>query len=227
MKRLVWVLLAVNVALFGYFRLPGAQPGESRIGHEAISPEKLKILTPEELAALPKKAPEPVPPAQAPAAPVPAPQPHACYDWGYFSTVDLPRARHILDKFSLDVSVRQQTSKDATRYWIYIPPRKSMEEAQAKVGELSALGVEESFIVEEPRWRYAISLAMYKDEALATRYLEELRKRGVRSAVKGVRNHESGQSSFHIKNMSEATAGEIGKLKPDFPGSELKQVACQ
>jgi hypothetical protein len=101
-----------------------------------------------------------------------------------------------------------------------------MEDAQTKVGELSALGVDESFIVEEPKWRFAISLAMYKDEALANRFLAELHKRGVRSAVKGVRNFENGQSSFHIRNLAQEVADEIGKLQPDFPGSELKPVEC-
>jgi len=224
MKLLVWLLLLVNVALFGYFRWQATRPGESLAGHEPISAEKLKILTPQELDAMPKKVTETVPAAPAADA---APVHYACYEWGSFSTADVSRARNILDKFNLEATVKQQATQEATRYWVYIPPRKSLEDAQAKMAELKGLGVQESYIVQEPQWRHAISLGVFKDEALANRFLEDLRTRGVRSAVKGARNHESGQAGFFIKNVSAAVAEEIGKLKPDFPGSELKQAACQ
>jgi len=224
MKWLIGLLLLINAAVFGYFKLLDTHPSESRVGHEPISPEKLRIVTRAELDALPKKSPEPAP---IPATPTVPPPQLFCYEWGNFSVTDVLRARAILDKFSLDFGVKQKTTKDATRYWIYIPPRKSLEEAQAKVSELNSLGIVESFIVDEARWRYAISLGIYKDENLANRFLDDLRKHGVRSAVKGVRNHENGQSSFFIRNMSTDTARELGKLRPDFSGSELKQVGCQ
>ena len=79
----------------------------------------------------------------------------------------------------------------------------------------------------EPQWRYAISLGVFKDEQLAAKLLEDLKKKGVVSAVKGVRNQEQGQTSLLISNMSLDKVVEIDKLKPDFPGSELKQVTCQ
>ena len=224
MKWLVWLLLMVNVVLFGYFKWQAVQPGESLAGHEPISAEKLKILTPQELDAMPKKVAAPVPPPQAAEA---APVHYACYEWGSFASNDLSRARNILDKFSLEASVRQQAAQEAARYWVYIPPRKSLEDAQAKMDELKGLGVQESFIVLEPQWRHAISLGVFKDEALANRFLEDVHNRGVKSAVKGLRNHESGQASFLVNNVSTAVAEEIGKLKPDFPGSELKQVPCR
>jgi len=54
-----------------------------------------------------------------------------------------------------------------------------------------------------------------------------MKTKGVDSAVKGVRNQEKGRASLLISSMSSDTAAEIDKLKPEFPGSELKQVACQ
>lgn len=220
MKWLVWLLLLVNVSLLGYFRLDPMPHVEPAAGHEAIEPGKIKILTPDELSGLPKKDQTP-PAVQAP------PVATACYEWGSFAGADVARARSALDKLSLEAVARQQTSQDAIRYWVYIPPRKTLEEAQVKVSELKALGVTESYIVQEPLWRFAVSLGVFKDDALASRFLDDLHNRGVRSAVKGRRNHEGGQTSYTIRNASPTQADAFDKLKPDFPGSELKQVNCQ
>lgn len=228
MKWLVWLLLLVNALLLAYFRLGPLHHVEPVAGHEAIEPGKLKILTPEELSGLPKTDPTPTP--TAPTQPPPAAaQPTAanCYEWGSFAGADVLRARGVLDKLSLQVVARQQNPQDATRYWVYIPPRRTLEEAQAKVDELKTLGITESYIVQEPLWRFAISLGVFKDEALASRFLDDLHNRGARSAVKGRRNHEGGQTSYTIKNVAQGQVDAFDKLKPDFPGSEFKQIDCQ
>jgi SPOR domain len=227
MKWIVWLLVIVNVLLLIFFNLDLSPPVVVPVNHQPLHPEKIKLLTPKEIEALPKKEAEvkeipPVtPPVQA------APLQVACYEWGSFSTASLKKARGILTKYSLDATVKQQSLQEATRYWVYIPRLASAEAAQTKVDELHALGVEDFFVVQEPQWHNAISLGVFKDEQLAAKLLEELKSKGVVSAVKGVRNHEKGQASLFISNMSADTAAEIEKLKPDFPGSELKQATCQ
>ena len=223
MKWIAWSLLLLNVLLFGYFNLSKAPPTPQLASHQPIDPEKIKLLTPKEIEELPKKSAEAKPAESLP----PAPEQLSCYEWGSFSLANLPRAKNILTKFSLDATVKQQSSQEATRYWVYLPRQSSLQKAQAKVEELKALGVEPSVIVQEPQWRYAISLGVFKDEQLATKLLEEVKSKGVISALKGIRNQEKGQASLLINNMSADNAAEIDKLKPDFPGSELKQVNCQ
>lgn len=219
MRLAIWILLLLNALLLAYFNLGRPQPAV-QAAHAPLQPEKIKLLTPEQIARLPKK------PAPEPASPTAAVQ-YGCYEWGSFSTANLPRARAALAQFSLDPTVKQQTSKEATRYWVYIPRHASLQAAQVTLDELHNLGIQESFIVLEPQWRYAVSLGVFKDEQLATKLLEEVRRRGVTSAVKGVRNQEKGQASLLMNNMSSDIAAEIEKLKPNFPGSELKQVICQ
>jgi hypothetical protein len=223
MKWVVWSLLLINALLVAYFNLGTTHPTGVTASHQAMQPEKIKLLTPAEIEALPKKSPEAAETQPLATAPVQ----YNCYEWGSFSTVSLPRARDILTKFSMNSVVKQNTSQEATRYWVYIPRQRSLQAAQVKVEELRKLGVQESFVIQEPQWRYAISLGVFKDEQLATKLLDELKGRGVVSAVKGVRNQENGRASLLINQMSSDMAGEIDKLKPDFPGSELKQVTCQ
>lgn len=220
MRLAIWLLLLLNVLLLAYFNLDRPQPAV-QASHAPLQPDKIKLLKPEEIIHLPKKTlPEQVPVAAATVQ-------YGCYEWGSFSTANLPRAREALTQFSLEPTVKQKTSKEATRYWVYIPRQASVQAAQAILDELHNLGIQESVIVLEPQWRYAVSLGVFKDEQLATKLLEEVRRRGVTSAVKGVRNQEKGQASLLMSNMSSDIAAEIEKLKPNFPGSELKQVICQ
>ena len=214
MKWLVVFLVLVNVALYGYFQWNGQHAVEPAPGHQDISPEKIKLLTPEELAK--------IPPREAAAPPPPA----LCYEWGTFSGANANNAQDTLNRMGLKFTARQQTPQEAIRYWVYIPPRKSLAEAQAKVEELKSMNVQESFIMQEPKWRNAISLGLFREEASATKFLEDMRGRGVKSAVKGTRNHEGGQTSFSLLNVTAAQAEELGKLKPEFPDSELRQVNC-
>jgi hypothetical protein len=225
MRLLLWLLLLSNVVLLAYFQLGSQQPAGPLAGHQAIDPGKIRILTPEELARMPKRGDPLLPASPSPAA---ASMPvAACYEWGSFAAPDAARAKAALDRIGLESTAKPQTPQEAVRYWVYIPPRESLEKAQAKVDEIKALGIEESFIIQEPKWRFAVSLGVFKADALATKFLEELHSRGIKSAVKGRRNQEGWQTGYTIKNVLPAQAEEIGKLKPDFPGSELKQVNCQ
>lgn len=219
MRLVLWLLILANVLLLAYFNLPKPVAVDLQITEAPLNPEKIKLLKPEEIEALPKRVVETVPTAQVPQ--------FGCYDWGTFSRAKLASARSFLNRYTLDVTVKQQTAEEATRYWVYIPSLRNAAAAQAKVEELRALGVEEMYVVQDQQSRNAISLGVFKDEQLATKLLEDLKSKGVVSAVKGVRNQEQGRASLYIRNMSSELVPEIEKLQPDYPGSELKQVTCQ
>ncbi len=218
MKWLVGLLLLVNALLLGYFQLAMPTHVEAPVSQD-IDPAKIKVLSEEELAAMAKPAPPVV------AAPV-TPPAQNCYEWGSFAATDALHAKQALDQLALDVTVRKRTPQEAIRYWVYIPSLKSPEAAQIKVGELKQLGIDEVYIVQDPKWKNAISLGLFRDEGLATKFLEDLRSRGVRSAIKGQRNHEGEQTGYLVKNVTPLQLEALGKLNPDFPGSELKPVDC-
>lgn len=228
MKWVVWLLLLANVIVFAYFNIE-AVPSGVRVAQPPLHPEQIKLLTEKEIEALPKKSDEPVTAsaAESQEPPTPATQQAACYEWGSFSSKNLPRAQNVLVKFSLQSTIKQQTPVESSRYWVYIPRAKSLQTAQTKMDELRNLNIEDIFIVQEPQWRYAISLGVFKDEQLATKRLEDLKTRGVNTAIKAPRNQEQGQTSLVINTMTSEMVAEIEKLKPDFPGSEIKQVSCQ
>lgn len=220
MKWILWVLLLGNVLLLAYFNLPAQSQVDLQIPQKDLNPEKIKLLNAAEIESLPERVIES-------SEPIVQGVQYGCYDWGTFSRAKLASARSFLDRYALDVTVTQQTAAESMRYWVYIPSLRSAREAQSKVEELQALGVDEMYVVQDQQSRNAISLGVFKDEQLATKLLDDLKSKGVVSAVKGVRNQESGRSSLYISNMSSELVSEIEKLQPDYPGSELKQVNCQ
>jgi hypothetical protein len=225
MKWLVWLLLLVNAALLGYFQLGLQRHADASAVHD-LDPARIKIVSAEELAA--KARPEPsVAPFEPAIQNVTAPVPAVCYEWGSFAGPDATRAKAALDRLALEVTTKKHTPQEAIRYWVYIPPLLSPEAAQAKIDELRQLGVEEHFVIQEQQWRNAISLGVFRDEGLATRFLEDLRSRGVKSAIKGRRNLSGEQTGYLIKNMTPAQQVEVDKLKPEFPGSDMKQIDCK
>lgn len=220
MKWILWILLLGNVLLLAYFNLPMQSQVDLQIPQKDMNPEKIQLMDAAGIESLPKRV-------IAPSEPIVQPVQYGCYDWGTFSRAKLASAQSFLSRHALNVTVMQQTAAESMRYWVYIPSLRSAQAAQSKVEELQSLGVDEMYVVQDQQSRNAISLGVFKDEQLATKLLEDLKSKGVVSAVKGVRNQESGRSSLYISNMSSELVPEIEKLQPDYPGSELKQVNCQ
>ena len=245
MKKLVWILLLINVSLLAYFNRDVFLPSAPTSTLQEIHPEKISILNQQQIDALPAKgaeAPDPSPmdteigsatastPAAEPtvaAATTPAATPTAmCYEWGVFSAAKLTSAQIAVAKLSLQATVKEQSATEAKRFWVYKPPLKSYEAAQAKAIELKALGVNDLYIVQDAKWKNAISFGIFEDEQLATNLLNELKAKGVREVVKSLRNQGAGHSSLAFSKLTDAQVIELKKLKPDFPEAEIKEVAC-
>lgn len=227
MKWLVWVLLILNFALLGfflassYFADPPPEPAAP-----APYTGNIKLLTPEMLAAMPRKAQSAIP--TEPTAPTQPPAP-TCYEWSGLTSAEAPRASLALRKQDLHATQKNPAESAKKRYWVYIPPQKSLPQAEAKIAEMRMLGIIDSYIVQNTRWRYAISLGIFKDEALASDYLQKLHGMGITTAIKAKRDdgNSSSQTSYFISGISALEIPKLDALKPQFPGSELNPVNCQ
>jgi hypothetical protein len=217
MKWLVWFLLLVNVGLLAYFNQSHFMPSIAPVKQPEISPEKISILNPEQVNALPKKAAE---------LPAPPPVATACYEWGVFSGNGIANAQAAVSNLSLQATIKEQSSLEAKRFWVYRPPLKSAAEAQAKAEEIMALGVDELFVVQEAKWKNAISFGVFEDEKLATNLLKELKAKGVKDVVKALRNQSKSNASLLFDHLTDAQVASLERLKPDFPQAELQKTNC-
>ncbi len=239
MKLLVWLLLIINLLLLVYFNIDHILPRVSVAQTAEIAPENIKVLSQKEIEALPKKTASSAPPLvvanldttitlpNAPAAPTtPTAIATSCFEWGVFSANSLTNAQNAVTKLSLQATVKEQTSQQAKRFWVYKPPLKTAEEAQLKAAELKALGVTDIFVVLEPKWRNAISFGVFEDEQLANKLLNELKAKGVKDVVKALRNQGKGHSSLIFNNLAANQITALKQLKSEFPEAALKEVGC-
>jgi len=221
MKRFFWLSVLINLALLAYFNLGYLLPGKPEIQLAELSPEKIKVLSQDELSALPKRE------ASAPVIDTPAPAPATtCFEWGVFSDSSIANAQKALDKLSLQATTKEQSSEQPKRFWVYKAPAKSLAEAQKRAAEYKALGIEDLFVVQEEKWKNAISFGIFEDEKLATKLQHELQAKGVKNVEKTLRNQGKSHYSLMLGNLTENDSAEIKKLKPNFPAAELKEVSC-
>lgn len=232
MKWLIWFFLLLNAGLLGYFQL---MPQNRGVQRQALHPEQIQLLSEQEAAALQSATP----PAQessvsttdaAPAETVPeapAPDASACYEWGLFGQKRLQEAQALLAGLGVQHAVQPVSREESRRFWVFIPAKPTLAAAQAKLEELKQLGISEMFIVQEAPWRNAISLGLFKDEALAIKRLADLKALGVASAQKALRSFEKDQSAVKLRNIGSGMLPQIEAHLTEFPATEIKRIDCQ
>lgn len=225
MKRIVWALLAANIVAFIYFNMDVIAPPQASTVKPDMQPEKMKVLTPAEVEAMPKRQ-EAVSATPASTATPIANEATACYEWGIFEPAKLNDVVTVINALSIKHQVVQQSSQEAVRYWVYKPPLPNDAAAQEKAEELKTLGIEDFFVVQEPKWRNAISFGVFRDEQLATNLVNDLRHRGVREVVKSVRNQGNGHSTLMLEGVTHTLLGQLKKNQPDYPGTAIKEAVC-
>lgn len=219
MRLLFFILLLANAVFFAYSWFGhGAQAsGDAQIIGQQLNAQKIRLLAPEQVSALTRK-----PEAPKPAAAVAAPVATVCLEWGGFLDADAARAGQALEPLGLGAKLTQRKQDDVSGFWVYIPPLASRQSATQKIGELKRLGVDDYFVVpDDPKWRNAISLGIFKTEDAAKARLAALRAKGVRSATMGARETPPGRTYFQVHDATQALAAKLNELKQGFPGSEV------
>jgi hypothetical protein len=109
--------------------------------------------------------------------------------------------------------VRQQAQKGALAHWVVIPELPSRALAEKKRTELRQLGVNEGQIVESTALGpFAVSLGIFRNEELATEFLQSVAKKGVRSARLAKHELPSDKQALELR----APAAELARKLPDL-----------
>lgn len=211
------LLLLGNIAFFSAMQLPQDKASSDTLAsHTPYQAEKIRLIAEGEM-------------PLAPPSPLAPPAEQVCLEWGLFAEAELTTARTALKTLKLDdnnIDVRNTPVKAST-WWVFIPPQKTRQDAIRKVEELRALGVQDSFVMQDDnKWRYAVSLGVFSSREGAEKFLAQTREKGVRSAKSAPRNPEGGYASILIKSIGANVEEALVKLRQDFPATELKAVAC-
>ena len=227
MRLLFLLLLAANLGFFAWMRF--LAPPDPAVDRQPLSqqldPGKLRIVPASELA----KAPPPPPPPPAKPKPAPPPPPPiACLEWGSFSPGDAARAAQRLEPLALGARLAQFRGEETAGWWVHIPPQGNRAGALRKAAELKKLGVPDYFVVqEEGRWRWALSLGVFRAEDAAKAHLEALRTKGVKSAVVGQRETRVPKVWFQVRGIEPALHVRLQELARDFEGATLHECATR
>ena len=221
MRALFLLLVLANVAFYAY-GIVARQQGDtdSQIPLLQISPEKIRLI---------KSTGNPGAATSKPSAPGSAASaaPAACLEWGVFAGPDVARAAAALARLDLPEALVQRAVADAGGYWVYIPPLKTQAEIDKKLGELKAMGVTDFFVVQDATpWRNAISLGIFRTEEAARSFLDGLRGKGMHSAVAERRENFLRQIAYYVREPSSAIVAKLTELQSEFPGTQIKAMAC-
>ena len=215
MRTVFFILVLANVAFFAFTWFGGGAEasGDAQIIGKQLNPEKIRLLAPEQVSALTRK---PEPPKLA----------TVCLEWGAFVGADATRAGQALELLGLGAKLAQRRQEDVAGFWVYIPPLASRQSATQKAGELKRLGVDDYFVVpDDPKWRNAISLGVFKTEEAAKARLDALRAKGVKSATSGARDTQLGKTYFQVREANATVAAKLNELKQGFAGTEVRECA--
>jgi hypothetical protein len=204
----VLLLLLANVAFFAWVHYFSAMPGistETHLLQQQLRPDAIRLLPAQQVG---------VPGART-----------ACMEWGGFPPEGVARAEASLGQLLPGVAYTPRRVEEPATWWVFMPPQADRQRAQQKTAELKRLGIEEFFIVQdESKFRFAISLGVFRTQEAAKNKLEELRAQGVRTAQIGPREAMMQITYFQLRDLTDSAKVALGELRQSFAGTELR--AC-
>jgi hypothetical protein len=212
MKTLVFLLLLANLTLFGYTRLDATGAGEgARLGQQ-VQPDKIKLLTAQQVAALgPDKM---------------AALADVCMEWGPMQDADKLRALARLESLDLGKLLSQKKVEVITNYWVFLPPVANKAAADKRLAELKANGVTDVATIDNGPQRFATSLGMFRTEDLAQARLADIQQQGYVAAKLAARAQSVQETLLVVRDPPAPAVARVKELQTDFPGSDVRVGSC-
>jgi hypothetical protein len=211
MRIVVLLLIVANLALFAYTRLDSIA-GEGARGALQVEPDKIKILTPQQVAALgPAKI---------------AALADVCAEWGPFSDAERAKALADLDSLQLGRLLTQRKIDTESAYWVNVGPYPNKGAADRRVGELRSQGVTDMSAVDAGRGQYVVSLGIFRTEQAARARVDALSRQGVYTAKVEPRQQTSSQTVLVVRDPREPVLARLKDLQGQYIGSDLRIGAC-
>ena len=213
MRILVFLLVLANLTLFGYTRLDSVGGGEGVRLSQQVQPDKIKLLTPQQVAALgPAKV---------------AALADVCVEWGPLSDADRARALSRIEPLDLGKLLTQKKTEVVTNYWVFVPPAANRAAADKRVDELKGQGLRDAFVVENGPQRLAIALGSFRSEEGAQARLATVLKLGVKNAKLGERVQAVQQAVLVVRDPPAPAVVRLKELQAEFPGSDVRIGTCE
>jgi hypothetical protein len=212
MRTLVVLLLLANLALVGYIYLDSLSTGEGVRLSQQVQPEKITLLTPQQVAALG--------PAKVSALA------DVCVEWGPLTEGDKTRALASLEPLDLTRLISQKKVEVIANYWVFVPPAANKAAADRRLEELKGQGIHDVAVVDSGPQRLAISLGVFRTEEAAQARLAALQAQGVKTAKVGPRAQSVMQTVLVVRDPPAPAMARMKELQSGFAGTEIKIGTC-
>jgi len=149
-----------------------------------------------------------------------------CVELGPFGAGEAAAARQMLIERDLGEMVSSVQATLSDGWWVHIPPRANGQEASRRAKELERLGVRDLYVFEEGPNRFAISLGVFRSEAAAAEYLDDLTRRGIKGARVGRQEQRVSMTLLYVRSQAPEVIARVTEVKAQFARAEMRQVSC-
>lgn len=205
LRTLFIFLVLVNLLFFawaeGYFGIPDEGREPERLARQ-LAPEKLKVAG-----------------AAAPAGKAPT---EACRLIDGLAPEAAQRLRIEAQDQAPELKLASEPVEEVTRYWVLIPPLPDRAAAEKKLVELKRLGISgHQLLEEEGELKLAIVLGAFNGEKEGNEFLQDLAKRGVRSAKMQPREKTVVKVQLTVRGAADSLDEKLRKLLAPFSAAIL------
>jgi hypothetical protein len=212
MRIVIVLLLLANLTLYAYTRLDSGG-GEGMLLQDQVQPDKIKLLTPQEVAALgPAKV---------------AALADVCIEWGPFGDPDRTRAVAELEPLNLGRLLTQKRVEFDNGFIVHMGPIASRSAAESRIADLRKLGVRDLALGDAPRGQFSVVLGTFRTEAAAVAYAEQLATLGVKLAKVEPRSQPITQTVLVVRDPQQTVVARLKDLQAQYAGSEIRIAACE
>ncbi len=212
MRIVLILLLLANLTLFAYTRLDSGS-GEGVLLSDQLQPDKIKLLTSQQVAGLgPAKI---------------AALSDACVEWGPFSDPDRTRALADLEPLALGRLLTQKRVEFDGGFNVFLGPFPNRGTADIRAAELKRQGVRDVVVTETGRGQSFVSLGTFRVEAAASAYLEELVSQGIKLAKLERSTQTIAQSLLVVRSPPQNVVAKLKELQPKYPGTDVRATTCE
>jgi hypothetical protein len=211
--RIVLILLLLaNLALFAYTRLDAYGGGEPQRMAEQVQPEKIKLLTPQEVAALgPAKV---------------ASLADVCIEWGPLSEGE--RTRAMAELAPLGVAALMTTRRvEIEAYPVVLSGLPTRGAAERRVAELKGRGLGDITIIESAGGTFSLSFGAYRTEQAANGRADALAQQGVGGLRVGAKRCGFAQSMIVLRDPPQPAVAKLREIAPAYAGTDVRVGACE
>lgn len=214
MKWLALILLISNLGVAGFFLVADFWPSAPLEVNAPLNVERLSLRSSSR------------PPSAAPRLPNKAPSSALCVEWRGLEPADFTRAREQLKNMTSNHVMSFTEVPLNTYQWVVFPPLPSRTAAVAKLAELTEIGIDDIFIVQEGIWTNALSLGLYVNVETARRRTRELEEKGVHGTRIEIQPKPDTAYYFMIRSDDANALKSLNEAKTAYPNSALSRVAC-